>query len=402
LRELPEFWCNMRGKTKTCWCFAQSVTAVFYCSLLCCSGSVAAQTDGERAEAESRLEGVRKEIGVLQKSLKRSRAEHANEHARLREVDLQIQAANLEFRTLEKQRQSHRGELAGLERQRNDYLFRLKQRHTQLAEQIRASYRLDSQSRLKLILNQASPAQLGRMLAYYDYINRAQVSKISGLREALTTLDTMQQSIDQELSRLEMVQTEQRAVMDQLDQQHKQRSTLLAALDERIDDEESRLRELERNQQDLETLLERLSDVLADIPADLGKHLGIARQKGRIPMPVTGPVRYAFGQSRGGDLHWQGWLIAAAAGSEVSAVAYGRVAFADWLRGYGLLIIIDHGEGFMSLYGNNESLLHEAGDWVEPGEIISVIGVRTGNDQGLYFELRENGKSVDPAAWLTR
>jgi len=387
---------------RTCWGFRKSVIAVFFCSALCCSGSVAAQTDGERAKAESALEGVRKEIGELQKNLERSRAEHANEHARLREVDLQIQAANLEFRTLEKQRQSHLGELAGLERQRNDYLIRLKQRHDQLAEQIRASYRLDSQSRLKLILNQASPAQLGRMLAYYDYINRAQVSKISDLREALTTLEAMQQSIDQELSRLEMVQTEQRAVMDQLDQQRKQRRTLLVELDQRIDDEESRLRELERNQQDLETLLERLSDVLADIPANLGKHLGVARQKGRIPMPVKGPVRHAFGQSRGGGLHWQGWLIAAAAGSEVSAVAYGRVAFADWLRGYGLLIIIDHGEGFMSLYGHNESLLYEAGDWVEPGEIISVIGVRTGNDQGLYFELRKNGKSVDPAAWLAR
>ena len=376
--------------------------AVVYCSLLCCSGPAAAQSDGERAKTESALEGVRKEIGILQKSLEKSRAEHANEHARLREVDLQIQAANLEFRTLEKQRQSHLDELVGLERQRNDYLIRLKQRHDQLAEQIRAAYRLDSQSRLKLILNQASPAQLGRMLAYYDYINRAQVSKISGLREALTTLDTMQQSIDQELSRLEMVQTEQREVMDQLDQQRKQRRTLLVELDERIEDKASRLRELERNRQDLEKLLERLTDVLADIPADLGKHLGVARQKGRIPMPVKGPVRYAFGQSRGGGLHWQGWLIAAPAGSEVSAVAYGRVAFADWLRGYGLLIIIDHGEGFMSLYGHNESLLYEAGDWVEPGQIISVIGVRTGNDQGLYFELRKNGKSVDPAAWLAR
>ena len=402
MRHHPETWCDMRGKKMPCWCFAQSVIAVFYCSLLCCSGPVAAQSDGERAKAESRLEGVRKEIGVLQKSLEKSRAEHANEHARLREVDLQIQAANLEFRTLEKQRQLHLGELAELERQRNDYLIKLNQRHDQLAEQVRASYRLDRQSRLKLILNQASPAQLGRMLAYYDYINRAQVSKIAGLREALTALDSMQQSIDQELSQLEMVQTEQRAVMDQLDQQRKQRRTLLAELDERIDDEESRLRELERNQQDLETLLERLTDVLADIPADLGKHLGVERQKGRIPMPVKGPVRYAFGQSRGSGLHWQGWLIAAPAGSEVSTVAYGRVAFADWFRGYGLLIIIDHGEGFMSLYGHNESLLYEAGDWVEPGEIISVTGVRTGNDQGLYFELRKDGKSVDPAAWLAR
>lgn len=361
-----------------------------------------AQPDTERAKAESRLENVRNEISELQKNLLQNRAESESEHKQLRKVDLQIQAANLDMRELEKQRQLHLNELNDLERQKVEYLMKLEQRHDQLAVQIRASYRLDSQSRLKLILNQDSPAQLSRMLAYYDYINRAQVSRISDLREALTTLNSMQQSIDQELLRLEGVQKEQFEVLNQLGQQREQRRSLLAALDLRIDDEESRLRELERNRKNLETLLERLSDVLADIPADLGKHLGVTRQKGRIPMPLKGPVRHAFGQKRAGGLHWQGWLIAAEAGSEVSTIAYGRVAFADWLRGYGLLIIIDHGEGFLSLYGHNESLLHEAGDWVEPGEIISVIGVRSSNDQGLYFELRKNGKSVDPAAWLAR
>jgi septal ring factor EnvC (AmiA/AmiB activator) len=382
--------------------FAQFLISTVYCSLLLCPGSIIAQMAGERAEAESRLEDIRKEISLLQKSLQSSRTEHAKEHAGLHDIDLQIQAANLKSRSLEKQRQSHLGELAALQGKRSDYLTRLKQRHDQLTVQIKASYRLDSQSRLKLILNQNSPAQLGRMLAYYDYINRAQVSKISGLKVALTALDSLQQSIDQELSQLETVQTRQREVMEQLDQQRKTRRTLLVELDERIDDEESRLGELERNQRDLETLLQRLTDVLADIPSDLGKHLGVAQQKGQISMPFNGPVRHAFGRSRGGGLHWQGWLITAAAGSEVSAIAYGRVAFADWLRGYGLLIIIDHGEGFMSLYGHNESLLYDAGDWVEPGDIISVIGVRTGNDQGLYFELRKNGKSVDPAAWIAR
>ena len=376
--------------------------AAFFCCMMCFPVAALAQASPDIAEAESRLKGVQKEIGKLQKSLERSRAEHKKEQAQLRDLDLQIQAANLEFLALEKQRQAHLNELAGLESQRDDYLTRLEQRHDQLAEQIRASYRLSSQSRMKLVLNQDSPAQLGRMLAYYDYINRAQLTKISGLREALTTLDTMQQSIDRELSRLDVVQTEQRAIIDRLDVQRQQRNILLAELDKQINSEELRLRELERNRQDLETLLERLSDVLADIPADLGKHLGVARQKGRLPMPVKGPVRHAFGQSRGGGMRWQGWLIESAQGSAVIAVAYGRVAFADWLRGYGLLIIIDHGEGFMSLYGHNETLLQEVGDWVEPGEIISVVGAGTGSDQGLYFELRKSGKSLDPAAWLAR
>ena len=113
-------------------------------------------------------------------------------------------------------------------------------------------------------------------------------------------------------------------------------------------------------------------------------------------------VRHAFGQRRVGGLRWQGWLIGAETGTEVKAVAYGRVAFADWLRGYGLLMIIEHGPGYLSLYGHNESLLREAGAWVEPGEVISVVGSNPGSGQGLYFELRKNGKAIDPASWLAR
>jgi septal ring factor EnvC (AmiA/AmiB activator) len=101
-------------------------------------------------------------------------------------------------------------------------------------------------------------------------------------------------------------------------------------------------------------------------------------------------------------MSWQGWLIGVEPGTEVGAIAYGRVAFADWLRGYGLLIIIDHGQGFMSLYGHNESLLHGVGAWVQPGETISVVGANPGSEQGLYFELRKGGKAIDPAGWLAR
>ncbi len=119
-------------------------------------------------------------------------------------------------------------------------------------------------------------------------------------------------------------------------------------------------------------------------------------------MPVKGSVKHAYGQARSVGLSWQGWLISAASGSEVKNIAYGRVAFSDWLRGYGLLMIIDHGDGFMSLYGNNESLLHEVGDWIEPGASISTVGSSPQNGVGLYFEIRKNGKVLDPAVWIKR
>ncbi|MBT8063692.1 MAG: peptidoglycan DD-metalloendopeptidase family protein [Gammaproteobacteria bacterium] len=366
------------------------------------SVAVAENVNPERAEAESRLTEVIAEIGRLKNSLEESRGEHRSEQARLKQLDLALQEGTRKFRALEDQRRSHEAQLAELEQQREDYLDSLDQRMGQLGEQLRSAYRTGRQSRLKLVLNQDDPQQIERMLAYYDYFNQAQVERIAGLRDALETLDRMQSEIDAELSRIAAVQEEQQAILDELTRQRENRTALLADLAGRIDTEKARLEELERNRRDLEALIERLADALADIPADLGSHLGVPKQKGRLPMPVSGPVKHAFGQARGGGLRWQGWLIGADPGAEVKSVAYGRVAFADWLRGYGLLIIVDHGEDFMSLYGHNESLLHEAGDWIEPGEVISTVGSNPGNGQGLYFELRRRGKALDPAAWLKR
>jgi septal ring factor EnvC (AmiA/AmiB activator) len=366
-----------------------------------------AQDDGkarglDRGEAESELGEVLLEIGRLTAQLEASRTEQRKEQDNLRQLDLQIQQANRELRALHARRLGHEEELAGLERQRGDYLASLAHRMEQLADQLRAAYRRGRQSRVKLVLNQDDPLLLGRMLAYYEYFNRAQLQQISLLREALTRLEVMQQSIDRELERIASLAREQEELLGRLDGQRRERQALLTELASQIGSEESRLQELERNRRDLEALIERLTDVLADIPADLGSHVGVEKQKGRLPMPAQGPVKFAYGQSRSGGMSWQGWLIGVEPGTEVGAVAYGRVAFADWLRGYGLLIIIDHGHGFMSLYGHNESLLHEVGAWVEPGETISVVGANPGSDQGLYFELRKGGKAIDPAGWLAR
>jgi septal ring factor EnvC (AmiA/AmiB activator) len=355
-----------------------------------------------QAEAESRLGEILLEIEHLKTRLEASRTEQRREQDRLKEADLQTQAANRDLRALQRQQQGHQQELESLQNQHAEYLARLDQRMDQLAEQVRWSYRGSRQSRIKLVLNQDDPAQLVRMLAYYGYFNRAQVDRIALLREALTTLEDMQQSIDRELARIQRLSDAQQALLVQLEEQREQRQVMLAQLASEIGGEASRLRELERNRQDLELLIERLSDVLADIPPDLGSHVGVEKQKGRLPMPLPGPVKHAYGQSRGGGLSWQGWLIGAEAGTEVAAVAYGRVAFADWLRGYGLLLIIDHGGGFMSLYGHNESLLREAGAWVESGDVISIVGANPGSGQGLYFELRKGGRAIDPAAWLAR
>jgi len=384
---------------------AKIAKAALLCLLALASPVIAqsvANEDLDRTEAESRLDRVLQEIGQLKQQLEASRTEQHKEQERLRQLDLRIQEADRELRKLTSNKLDQQRELQSLQQQRTEYLARLGERMDQLAEQLRWSYRSTRQSRIKLVLNQDDPGLLSRMLAYYDYYARAQAERISLLRETLTTLEAMQQSIDLRLAWIEQLSAEQQLVLEQLGAQREQRQVLLTELASRIGGEASRLQELERNRQDLEALIERLADVLADIPPDLGDHVGVEKQRGRLPMPVKGPVKHAYGQTRSGGLNWQGWLIGADAGAEVSAIAYGRVAFADWLRGYGLLIIIDHGQGYMSLYGYNESLLQDVGAWVEPGETISIVGTNEGSEQGLYFELRKGAKAIDPAAWLTR
>ena len=365
---------------------------------------VCAAADGKlsQADAKARLRQLTAQIAELKQDLEQARSTLSSEQKALEAADLQIQDSTLALRQLASDRQAHQKQLARLNSDRREYLRSIEERRELLARQILTAYRLGRESRLKLLLNQDSPALLSRTLAYYDYFSRAQARQISELRQVLITLDEMQAQINTELAALDKVRIRHEAVLDELAVQREQRQAAIETLGNQISTDEQRLAELQRNRRDLETLLERLTNVLADIPADLGKHLGPAELKGQLPMPVSGRVRYAYGQPRTAGLHWQGWLINANTGSEVISVAYGRVAFSDWLRGYGLLMIIDHGDGFMTLYGNNESLLFEVGDWVEPGSVISTVGASPLSGTGLYFEIRRDGKAMDPAVWLKR
>lgn len=377
-----------------------SLSATFFLTL----GWIAAQADNSltQVEAESRLKQLKTEISGLKSELERNRSSLSEEQKVLKSTDLDIQANALELRKLESTRQAHDRELATLHTEQQDYLRSLDQRREVLSSQIMAAYRLGRESRLKLVLNQDSPARLSRTLAYYDYFSRSQASQIEELRRVLDTLDQMRAKINLELSALEDVQKRQQLVLDEMTGQRNERKAIIDNLSSRINTDEARLVELQNNRKDLETLLEKLSNALSDIPPDLGKRLGPVEMKGKMPIPVQGRVKHAFGQPRTAGLRWQGWLIGAANGTDVKAIAYGRVAYSDWLRGYGLLMIIDHGDGFMSLYANNESLLHELGDWVEPGATLSTVGSSPLNGDGLYFEIRKDGKAMDPAVWLKR
>lgn len=358
--------------------------------------------DQQRLQAEQQLADLGEEIAELQQALNQARSDHQKEQQELRQLDLAIDQTARQTRELEAQHTAHQQALERLEEEREEQLVNMGTQRDQLAEIMRSAYQADRNSRLKLVLNQDDPTRLNRMLAYYEYVNFRHIENITLLRESLEALEATHREISDQLAALAETRARLNQSLEQLGGQRESRVNLIAQLNSQIGDDQARLRELERNRQDLVQLLERLENALADIPADLGSRLGVGQQKGKLPMPLSGKVLHAFGQTRAGTLSWQGWLVSAEAGTEVQAVAYGRVAFADWLRGYGLMLIIDHGDGFLSLYGNNESLFAEVGDWVEPGDLVSAVGTNPGMTQGLYFELRKDGKAVDPAAWIKR
>ena len=355
-----------------------------------------------QAQTEVRLKQLKSEISSLKKDLERNRNTLSDEQKAIKSIDLDIQTNALKLRKLESSRDVHARALATLQTEQDSYLQSLDKRRQVLASQILTAYRLGRESRLKLVLNQDSPARLSRTLAYYDYFSRSQALQILELKQVLLTLDTMQKKINTELSALDKVQMSQQTILEEMTYQREQRQIVVNDLVSEITSEEKQLQELQNNSKDLQSLLERLSNVLADIPANLGMQNSPAELKGRLQIPVKGRVRHAYGQARTADLHWQGWLIATDRGTSVRTIANGRIAYSDWLRGYGLLMIIDHGDGIMSLYGNNESLLYEVGDWVESGSNISTVGSSPLNGDGLYFEIRKDGKAVDPAVWIKR
>jgi septal ring factor EnvC (AmiA/AmiB activator) len=185
--------------------------------------------------------------------------------------------------------------------------------------------------------------------------------------------------------------------------QRRQRKELLAELGKKIKNQENTLTDLETSRGRIENLLKSLGELLADIPTSPSETRPFVSLKGKLPWPVNGPFMGSFGQPKNyGNLKWNGVLIQAELGTPVHVVSHGRVAFADWLQGFGFIIIIDHGEGYMSLYGHNESLFKQTGDWVQANEVIATAGDSGGQLlTGVYFEIRSRGKPVDPSKWCS-
>jgi septal ring factor EnvC (AmiA/AmiB activator) len=366
------------------------------------AGPLSAQDSGLAQQKELELKQVRDRINSLKRSLDSRSAKRDSLEAELGKDEKRLANTRRKLAAIEADRNQSQSNKEAAEREMVQRQADLEKEAKLLATQVRAAYTSGHQERMKLLLNQKDPATLGRMMHYYQYFNRYRSENIDAVMANIEKLATLKRAAADEEARLVSLADEQRAEVGKLDKDLEHRRVLLASLRKKISTEGSEIKRLQQQEQDLARLVADLGDIMADYP--VSSEDPISSHKGRLTWPVAGELLHDFGQPRAsGGLTWNGVVLAAPRGREVRSLYHGRVVFADWLAGLGLLIIVDHGEGYMSLYGHNDTLLKNSGDWVAPGEVIATVGDSGGQLQtSLYFELRKGVSPINPRTWISR
>lgn len=363
------------------------------------SQPVLAEPDANAARAE--LKQTEAEIARLKKMLGSLQQEMSGLEKQLKASESEIGRLRQETTGIEQQISEGESRLADLQQQARGLQQALEAQQEQIAHQLRAAHRAGRQDYLKVVLNQDDPARMARMMRYYADFNRARVEEITRFTQ---TIDQIREASAQIAEQQSALQLDREALAERrsaLEAERAKRGSVLASLRERSQDQQQEVSLREAERAELAALIKKLDEAITSIPTPAGS-LPFAQAKGKLPLPVQGRVRARFGSQRGADarLKWDGLLIGAAEGAQVHAVHGGRVVFADWLRGSGLLLILDHGNGYLSLYGHNQSLLREVGSWVQPGDAIATVGNTGGlGEPALYFSIRHRGRPLDPAVW---
>ena len=374
--------------------------------LLCLLAAIplgaAAQNDDLSKIKEQELEQVRERISTLKTSMDDRAKARDRVTAQLQEAEVLIAEKRTRLKELERERDQSAKQKAKLDKELAARNAELDEETAELAEQVRAAYMSGSQERIKLLLNQRDPATLGRLLAYYGYLNEYRAENIGAVTERIRETAQLRSQVAAEEARIAELARSRYAELTELNVAQERRQALLVSLREKLADEGREIERLAAQERDLSRLIAELTTILSDYP--ISSEDPFLEHKGRLTWPVAGALIHDFGQPRISDqLHWNGVVLAAPRGREVRSVYHGRVVFADWLAGLGLLVVVDHGDGYMTLYGYNETVLKNAGDWVAPGDVIATVGDSGGQAQSaLYFEVREGTRPVNPRLWVTR
>jgi len=350
-----------------------------------------------------------------------------NEQARLAEIKQRIESLQQELNQVRGQRdqlledlEENEKDISGLHRRidqirqdmrsRTDKLRELRQEQKQLQEarrsmqrrveqEIAAAYRLGRQEQIKLLLNQQDPQNIARQLRYHDYFLQERSRTIDDYLETLSSLQTVSSSIEREQATLGAERKQLQERQSKLSSAQQNRKRTLDQLAARLANGSGELKQLQGDRTRLQKLIDEVGRAIASL-VNPGEQKPFARQRGKMQWPVKGRRANAYGQRRANGITWKGVTIRATEGEPVRAVHRGRVVFSDYLRGHGMLVILDHGDGYMSLYAHNQSLTRNIGEWVESGDTIARVGNTGGLTQsGVYFEIRRHGKAQDPTAW---
>lgn len=353
------------------------------------------EADKQRKQAE--LEAIQEQIAERLEQLEDRKQELSDSEEALRELEQAMSTAAQRIRETQQQQnelqqriQANESEVAELQRQQQQHA-------EQLQRQVAKAYTNGEHDFLKLLLNQQDPAELERLLNYYHYFNKARIDQIEQLKSVVNELKALQQTLTAQRQELKELEQQQVARRNALKQQQSEQESLIANLQQQQRQDKSRLSQLESSREELEQVIVAIEQALQTNV----QLVGLAPVKSRLDWPTQGRVQKLFGRSREGPLRWKGVMIEGQTGQSVHTIADGRVLFADWLRGFGLVTVIDHGEGYMSLYGHNQTLLKQVGEEVKMGEEIALMGQTGGRSQAaLYFEIRHRGAPQNPTRWI--
>jgi len=400
-------------------------------------GAGADQVDRKQSE----LDALKQRLQSLQEDFRKNQAQRQEAADELRQSERAISNGVRQLRQLDSERQRTQSDLQTLSQQAETTEARIRQQQAHLVQALRGAYQRGQGDALKLILSGSDPNQTARDLRYLAHLSRAQHASIEALRVDLARLAELQQAKAQKKSELTQLQTSREAEQKKLLADKREREQVMNKLSAQIQQQRSEITRLKRDERSLTELVERLNRLMAQQAAreaararaaaqqaeknrrDGKSEAGSSRKaiavntetpvafrsdrpfsglKGSLRLPVAGELMNRFGAPReGGGLSWKGLFIRAAQGTAVKAIAAGQVVFAEWLRGFGNLVIVDHGEGYMSLYSNNESLYKQVGERVQPGDAIATVGNSGGQpDTGLYFEMRHQSRPVNPLVWV--
>lgn len=355
----------------------------------------------DRSSKQKELNKLKARIEKLRQTIEVKENSKSSYALQLRNIEKKIGKVSEEISKSSRELQSKQSALRELNKNKQQIQHSIRTQNQELAQQLHAAYTLGQQEQIKLLFSQENAAQLQRNLTYYEYFSRYRLDLIESAQINFKKLSDNELLIQQASDQLKNLLAGLQQKKSQLTQDYDQREKIITSLDHELKRQGKHLSQLEEDARNLTQLIDSLSEILTEAPPPSTPHQAFASLRGKLSWPVKGDVKKLFGhQKPPSNLRWQGVIIKAPEGNNVRAISHGRVAFSDWLRGMGNLIIIDHGDGYLSLYGHNQSLFKAAGDWVEAGDIIASIGNSGGQSKsGLYFEIRKKGKPENPSKW---